>query len=434
MTLPSGRAEERFADAKPLFTRAEAVAEASRCLYCVDAPCISHCPTAIDIPTFIRKIATGNVRGSARTILDANLLGASCARVCPVEELCEGACVYTEWGRPVIPIGRLQRYAMTIGGNASLRPLEKTAKRLSVALVGAGPASLACAGTLARLGHAATIYERDRFPGGLNATGVAPYKLPAEDALAEVRFIESLGVDIVLNTNVGTDVTPATLLAKHDHVFLGVGLGADTPLGVPGEDGPGVFGAVEWIRRMKVEPGVDVKGLRAVVVGGGNTAVDVTRELLGLGAETVTLIYRRSADRMSAYAHELQAARREGARVLTERAVTAVEREGEKVTGVTLAYTENGRPTDRAAGVEAADLVVVAIGQAKQRALAEQFEGVRVDDGGRIRVHPDTFVTDNPKIYAGGDAINGGQEVVNAVAHGQAAAWAMHEAAGGSRG
>src|SRR5438034_983081 len=270
--VPANRLELRFADAKPTDSAGEAVAEANRCLYCHNAPCIQACPTGIDIPGFIRKIATNNVRGSAKIILSANLLGYSCARVCPVEVLCVGACVYNGWHRyPPIQIGRLQRYAvetvLEAGGAATLFEKAKpTGKR--VACVGAGPASLAAAGYLALEGVEVTLFEKRKIAGGLNRTGVAPYKMHAEGAALEVDFIRSLGVTMREGAEVGKDVAAADLMSQFDAVFIGVGLGADSKLGIPGEDGQGVTGATAWIERMKLEPGF--KGpaaARAVVIG-----------------------------------------------------------------------------------------------------------------------------------------------------------------------
>src|SRR5262245_43511794 len=255
--LPEDRLEQRLPDAKPLFTPAEALVEANRCLYCHDAPCVTACPTGIDVPTFIRRIGTDNVRGAARTILSANILGFSCARACPVEVLCAGACVYNAWHRePPIAIGRLQRYAtegfMRNGGAEKLLA-RAPANGKRVACVGSGPASLACAAYLALEGFAVTIYEKRPLAGGLNTSGVAPYKLPAEDSLAEVDFVRSLGVEIRTDVEVASGPKAEALLREHDAVFLAPGLGADTKLGIPGEDGAGVVGAVEWIERMKTE-------------------------------------------------------------------------------------------------------------------------------------------------------------------------------------
>lgn len=408
-------------------TRAEAVFEASRCLYCHDAPCIQSCPTAIDIPTFIRKIRTDNLRGAARTILSANLLGDSCARVCPVEVLCQSTCVFERWGQQPISIGRLQRYAMQHGtaGTDAAGMLEAAATRSgqSVGLVGAGPASLACAGTLQLLGHDAVVYEKDDYPGGLNATGVAPYKLKLEDNLDEVGFLESLGMEIRTGVEVGVDVPVAQLLQEHAAVFIGLGLGTDSSLGIPGEDAAGVVGAVHWIRRLKTDPDLDLSGVEhAVVVGGGNTAIDAVRELRGVGVPRVTMVYRRGRSEMSGYDHELRPALDEGVQ-LVEHAVVAeiLHRDGAAV-AVRLVAADGGRPSDRDAGELPADLVLMAIGQGKLRDLATSFQGVTCDPRGCIEVDLASMVTGNPLVFAGGDAINGGMEVVNAVHDGQVAA------------
>ena len=422
--ISADRLEKRFADKSPPLTATEAIQEAARCIYCYEAPCIQACPTSIDIPTFIRKISTGNVRGAARTIYEANLLGASCARVCPVEVLCEGSCVYVPDGRRAVSIGRLQRHATDHGGSpAELRRKTEKAGGGSVALVGGGPASLSCAGELALLGHRPVIYEKNELPGGLNTTGVAPYKFQAEDALAEVDAILQLGVGLRTGVTVGGDVTAEQLLEEHDAVFLGPGLGPDSRLGVPGEEGPGVIGAVDWIERMKTNGQQTMDGVRsAIVVGGGNTAVDAARELKGLGAEAVTMVYRREAKRMGAYLHELEPARKEGVAVLDRAAIAEVFREDGGVSGVRLVATEDGRPTDRELRSLPADLVVVAIGQSKLRELVAAFPDVACDDRGRIVADEATGATGNPRVFAGGDARNGGREVVNAVEEGKVAA------------
>jgi dihydropyrimidine dehydrogenase (NAD+) subunit PreT len=415
--LAGDRLERQLADAKPTYGPGEAVAEANRCLYCHDAPCIQACPTGIDIPGFIRKIATGNVRGSARTILSANLLGYSCARVCPVEVLCVGACVYNDWHRyPPIQIGRLQRYAvektLDVGKAATLLPrAPSTGKR--VACVGAGPASLAVAGYLALEGVVVTVYEQRALAGGLNTTGVAPYKMHVDGALAEVEFIRSLGVTIRTGVTVGKDVRPADLLRDHDAVFLGVGLGADARLGVPGEQGAGVVGATAWIERLKLEPGFALTGVRrALVVGGGNTAIDAARELARLGVPEVAMVYRRTAAEMPGYAHELELARKEGVQLL-ERAVPKefMRDASGKLLALRLA---DGRELP-------ADLIVLGIGQAKLRELVAQFPGVSLDEKGRVVVDEPTGRTANPKVFAGGDAL-GGELVVTAVQEGKRAA------------
>jgi glutamate synthase (NADPH/NADH) small chain len=419
------RLELRFVEKNPRLSRTEAQREAARCLYCFDAPCIRACPTAIDVPTFIKKVASGNARGAARTILSANLLGASCARVCPVEVLCEGACVFTAGDGPAIPIGRLQRYALEHGGGPELLTKAPSTGR-SVGLVGAGPASLACAGKLALLGHSPTIYEKRALPGGLNTTGVAPYKLRTDEALVEVESILALGVDVRLGVEVGLDVTADELLSRHEAIFLGPGLGPDSRLGVPGEEGAGVVGATDWIERMKNDRSEGMDGVRAaVVVGGGNTAVDAARELKGLGVPNVTVCYRRARADMKAYAHEVAAARREGIVFLESVAVREFLRERGRLKGVRLVAAEAGRPTAHEVAVLPVDFVALAIGQTRLASLARLFPGVECDARGRIVADAETGRTGHPRVFAGGDAVNGGKEVVNAAHDGQAAAIAI---------
>ncbi len=420
--LPTDRLETQFADKYPPYTLSQALAEANRCLYCFDAPCISACPTAIDIPTFIKRIANGSVRGAATTILDANLLGASCARVCPVEVLCEGACVYNTWGRVPIAIGRLQRYA-TEHGAASVNFTRNPPTGRTVGLVGCGPASLACAGRLALLGHGTVIYEAAEWPGGLNTTGIAPYKMPADDVLREVEYIRAFGVEIRTGIEIGRDVSAQELLEQHDAVFLGPGLGADSLAGVPGNNGPGVIGAVEWIRRMKTDPTLSLGSVRhAVVVGGGNTAIDAVRELSQLGVSDVKLVYRRGESQMRAYRHEWEAAKKEGGVLVPNAVIREVVRDHDGLKAVALVATEDGKPTTRALGTFPVDLVVVAIGQSRLRALVESFPDVACDERGHIVADAETGATGNPRVFAGGDARNGGKEVVDAVAEGQRAA------------
>jgi glutamate synthase (NADPH/NADH) small chain len=437
--LPAERVELALPDKKPLLSDAEARAEAERCLYCSDAPCIQACPTEIDIPTFIKKIATSNLRGSARTIFEQNILGYSCARVCPVEVLCEGSCVYTGWQKKPISIGKLQRYATqhaTRDLDAPMfTPKAKTPRK--VACIGAGPASLAFAAYLAMEGHAAVVFEKRATPGGLNATGVAPYKLHAEDALREVEWVRSLGVEIKTGVEIGRDIKGADLLRDYDAVFIGVGLGDDSTLGVPGENGAGVYGATAWIEEMKLAKkghahgavgagAAGVKGKRVVVIGGGNTAIDVARECALLGADDVAMVYRRGADEMSGYHHELDAGRREGVRFVTHAQPIAFVRDSAgALRGVRVVKMKDGKPT----GVEReipCDVAALAIGQSKLRAIADELPGVALDAHGCIVADAKTGATGNPKVYSGGDCVNGGKEVVNAVADGRNAARFVH--------
>jgi glutamate synthase (NADPH/NADH) small chain len=404
------RIELRIADGKPAYSEGEAIAEATRCLFCHDAPCVTACPTGIDIPGFIRKIATGNVRGSARRILSANLLGYSCARVCPVEVLCVGACVYNDWHRtPPIQIGRLQRFAtetLLDAGQATKLFSRAPAKGKKVVCVGGGPASLAAAGYLALEGVDVTVLEARALAGGLNTTGVAPYKMHAEGALAEVEFIRSLGVTIREGVEVGKDVDITSLLADFDAVFVGIGLGADATLGIPGEKGPGVVGATAWIEKMKLERGADLSlPVAAVVIGGGNTAIDAARELARLGVAEVTLAYRRGEADMSGYAHELEGARKDGVRFLEHAVPKGFARDA--AGALKALELADGRSIE-------AGLAIVAIGQAKLADLARRFPDVELDKRGSIVVDEASGRTGNPRIFAGGDAL-GGELVVTAV-------------------
>src|SRR5271155_107619 len=319
---------ERFPDLHPPFAAQAAVVEANRCLNCFDAPCTGACPTHIDVPKFIKKIASGNLGGSARTILDANVLGASCSRVCPVDVLCEGACVMHHYNEQPIEIGRLQRFAMdefhTRGGK--LRKKFEGERAGKVACIGAGPASLACAAELAQRGFAVTVFERRSLPGGLNTYGVAEYKLPAWASLREVELIEELGVEF----RTGVDVDAGALEGiEHDFdfVFIGVGLGAGHGLKVPGGDHSGVVDALEFIAAYKTAKITHATGKMAVI-GAGNTAIDAANAALRLGAEEVTIVYRRKRESMSAFEFEYEHAKQEGARFLWQTVPVRVSADG----------------------------------------------------------------------------------------------------------
>jgi dihydropyrimidine dehydrogenase (NAD+) subunit PreT len=431
--LPSGRLEERFDDHKPRLSQREAIAEANRCLYCVDAPCIDSCPTAIDIPEFIRQIKTDNLAGSAETILESNILGMSCARVCPTEVLCESTCVYTEMDEKPIKIGRLQRYATEHAYEEDLHFFEAgepTGRR--VALIGAGPASLACAHELRRLGHETVLFEARSRPGGLNTTGVAPYKMPAPDSLREAAYVQHIGgIDIRYDTAVGSDISLAQIEEDFDAVFVGMGLGPDRWLADKQEKLDGLVGAVDFIERLKTEPGFELPDdiERVAVVGGGNTAMDVVREMRELGVDDVMLVYRRDEDAMSGYTHEWDAAKQEGARGIWWTQPIEVFGEG-RVEGLKCRRTrpgkdESGRDILEVVGgtdftIEC-DMVLLAIGQSKLGSLLEDVDGVELE-WGKVVVDPETCATGNPRYFAGGDCISGGQEVVNAVDEGKRAA------------
>lgn len=436
MELTPEQIKSNFADIKPPLTDDHAVVEANRCLYCYDAPCAVACPTHIDIPEFIRRIGSGNVVGSAETILESNILGASCARVCPTEVLCEGSCVYLELDAPPIDIGRLQRYATDHVMNNNIQvfqaPVEKTLG--SVALVGGGPASLACAAELGRLGIKAVVYEEKEEPGGLNRYGIAPYKLTNEETRQEIEYIQNMcGFEVKTGMRVGRDVTFAELEKAYDFIFLGVGVSSSRMLRVHGEDKDGVVGATEWIEELRKRPLHETKvGPKVVVVGAGNTAIDAATEAARLGAEEVTIVYRRGKEDMPAYEFEYELALKDKVRFRWHTQPVEVLGNG-KVEGLKCrlmsagSLDESGRPApvevEGSDFVIEADTVIKATGQEKHELLAS-IEGVELK-WGLVSVD-ENYRTTNPKYYAGGDCVNGGAEVVNAVYHAKRAALAMH--------
>jgi dihydropyrimidine dehydrogenase (NAD+) subunit PreT len=432
--LAPDRSEIGFADYKGEFTKSQAVIEANRCLYCADAPCINACPTHIDIPEFIRKIATDNIKGSARTIFEANILGMSCARVCPVEVLCVGDCVYNHMDMPPIQIGKLQRYATDqafLHGWTFFKAGTTTTK--SVAMVGAGPASLACAHELRKLGHGVVIYDKNTLPGGLNTTGVAPHKMKADRALTEVEWILSIGgIEVKQGITVGRDVSFEQLEKDHDAVFLGFGLGEDTALDVPGKELGGVHGAVAYIEQLKLGV-VPVSGVKtALVIGGGNTALDAVRELKSLGVANVVLVYRGQQAGMSGYGHEWDAAKVEGVTAMWQSVPVACHGAGNHITHVEcMRLDDNKKPIAGSAFKVDAQVVLLAIGQSKLSSLVAALPGITVS-AGRV-VTDDHGFTGRPKYFAGGDCRNGGKEVVNAAAEGKAAAHAIHAHITGAR-
>ncbi len=427
--LPDDRTEVVFKDYKPPYTEGQALAEANRCLYCFDAPCIKVCPTSIDIPTFIRRIAEENTMGAAKTIFEANILGMSCARVCPVEVLCVGDCVYTDMGVPPIEIGKLQRYATDQAfaqGARFFEAGEDTGK--SVALIGGGPASLAAAHELRRLGHGVTIFERHDYLGGLNVDGVAPYKMKSDRALEEAHWVLGIGgIDIRRGQEVPADVSWEAIDEEFDAVFLGVGLGPDRYMkDLPGAASEGIHGAVDFIAKFKLGT-VSLDGVsHAVVVGGGNTALDAVRELRGLGVENVTMLYRGTESVMSGYAHEWDAAKRQGvlASWSSQPEAFLTDEDG-NLSG--LRCHKLGPDKKALEGTEfevGAQLVLLAIGQSKLSDMLGELDGVELE-WGRV-VTDEHGATGKPKYFAGGDCANGGKEVVNAADEGKRAALAIH--------
>ena len=419
-----------FAEIRPPFTADEAGAQAARCLFCFDAPCTRACPTHIDVPRFIRQILHSNPAGAAETILDDNVLGGSCARVCPTEVLCEGACVDRILQGEAVPIGLLQRFAVDWADGKGLsffEPGSDTGRR--VAIVGAGPAGLSCAFELRRRGHAVTLFEAGDLAGGLNTIGIAAYKITTDYALSEVERVRTMGAEFRLETPIdGAGL--ADLLEEYDAVFLGIGLGATASLGIPGEDADGVWEALDFIFQTHRMPFSECEvGRRVVVIGGGNTAVDAATAAVRLGAERVTIAYRRTRADMPAYEHEYELAKGDGvAFEWLAVPVECLESDG-TLTGLRMQRLEmqgQGRDATLApvAGSEftlECDMAIKALGQQPLVELMDTIDGFEVDRG-RVVVDPHSGATSVPGLYAGGDCISKGAEVVNAVEEGKIAA------------
>ena len=429
----------RFPDLHPAFDPRAAVVEANRCLNCFDAPCMGACPTHIDVPRFIKKIASGNVMGSAKAILEANVLAASCSRVCPVEVLCEGACVMHGREEKAIEIGRLQRFAMEsyydAGGKLTLRPHTECKER--VACVGAGPASLACAAELRQHGLQVTVLDRRALLGGLNTYGVAEYKLRAADSLREVEMIRGLGVKFEVREIDAAGL--AELEREFDAVFLGVGLGAMQRLEVEGAvsssgiagsssgigvSSSGIVDALEFIAAYKTGRHVTV-ARRVVVIGAGNTAIDAAIAAKRLGADEVTILYRRQRENISAFDFEYDHALREGVEFLWETLPVELRESSAGVAlicaQVEMDEADRPRPIAGSEFTMECDVVIPAIGQSPLLELLSQARGVEMERG-RVVINRVTGQTTNPKYFAGGDCVNGGREVVDAVADGKRAA------------
>lgn len=431
---------KNFQEVELGLTNQEAVEEAHRCLYCYDAPCIQACPTGIDIPTFIKKIASGNLKGSATTIMSANPVGASCARVCPTEELCEGACVLNHSTKPIM-IGNLQRYA-TDWAIKNQQVLFKAGAKIgkTVAVVGGGPAGLSAARELAILGYDVTIFEGEEHAGGLNTYGIVSFRLPKEISYWEVNQVESLDVKIRTNTFVGRDISVEEILENYDVVVLAIGMGSVPNLGIDGEELEGVYDAIQFVKETKTkEITNEFVGKRVVVIGAGNTAIDGATCSVRLGAENVKILYRRTCNEMTAYDFEYEFAKQDGVEFRWLTAPKRIIGDSGRVTGIEcikMQLTEPGEdgrrkpvPVEGSEFTLQVDAVIKAIGQSRFTKLIEDF-GLE-HDGGVVKIDPETNQTSNKKVFACGDVIFGkGQGeamVVSAAQQGKVTAHAIHQ-------
>lgn len=426
---------ENFTDIAPLLTEKQVLVASERCLFCYDAPCINACPTAIDIPLFIRKINTGNAHGAAKEILSANILGGSCARVCPTETLCEDACVRNTHEDAPVSIGRLQRYAVEHLDPARGYPFtraEETGKKIAV--VGAGPAGLACAHRLAREGHQVTIFEAATKPGGLNEYGIAEYKLVNDYAQQEVEFVLQIGgIEIQYEKALGRDFNLKQLRDTHDAVFLGIGMGDSNGLNIPGEDLPGVEDAVDYISALRqIDSLAELPvGQNIVVIGAGMTAIDIAVQSKKLGAGEVTMVYRRDQRSMGASVHEQELALTHGVHFVFNAQPKQILGDEHGVNAMQFNRTVVNNQGKLVATDEViqlpCDLVFKAIGQKLHPDfLAQDSERPALCKSGRFAVDA-TFQTSIPKVYAGGDCIKGKDLVVEAVDHGNKAALTIHQ-------
>lgn len=413
-----------FSDLHPALDRHEAHVEADRCYFCFDAPCQTACPTSIDIPLFIREISTGNPLGAAETIFEQNILGGMCARVCPTEQLCEESCVRMEAEGKPVKIGQLQRYATDVAmreGRQFFTRAPSTGKRIAV--VGAGPAGLSAAHRLSMHGHDVVIFDARPKPGGLNEYGIASYKTPGGFAQAEVEYVTAIGgISIVNEKILGRDFSLTELREQYDAVFLGMGLGGVNALRAEGETTEGVINAVDFIAQLRQSPDLSTLpiGRRVVVIGGGMTAIDAAVQARLLGAEQVTMVYRRGKEAMSASEFEQDLAASKGVTIRHWLAPKRVVAQFGKVAGIELEYTAmvDGKlvGTGETVVIEC-DQVMKAIGQT----LASDGEGVMLA-GGKIEVDGEGR-TSIEGVWAGGDCATGGDDLtVTAVAEGRDAA------------
>ncbi len=429
--------DEVFCDINKPFDLKNAQVEANRCYYCYDAPCIEACPTAIDIPSFIRKISNENIRGAAMDILSANIMGGTCARACPVETLCQQACVREKSEKQPVAIGLLQRFATDQFFKTGEQPFKQgPLNGKKIAVVGAGPAGLSCAHKLATLGYQITIFEAREKPGGLNEYGLAPYKMTDGFAQKEVDFILGVGgIEVRNNSILGKNISLSELQKNFAAVFIGLGLGGVNALNVPGEELSGVLDAAKYIEKIRQSRSFSdlAVGRHIVVIGGGNTAVDIAIQMKKLGAEFVTIAYRRGFAQMGATHHEQELAQTNGVLIQTWVQPVQINGQAGKAQEIKLEYTQLN-PDGKLSGngqflTLKADQIFKAIGQTLEKESSLSL-GVKISDG-KIQVNQD-LETSVPGIFAGGDCIALGEDLtVTSVQQGKLAALAIHKKLGG---
>ncbi len=414
--------EKNFAQIKPLMTNTEAYYESSRCLFCYDAPCVNACPTGIDIPLFIRQINSKNDMGAAKTIYDSNYFGYACGKICPTEVLCEGACVYNHSDVKPIEIGRLQSFATgkAIASDKQFYSVPKSNGK-KVAVIGAGPAGISCACELRLQGFDVDIFEAKEKPSGLTVHGVAPYKITNEEALNEMEYLQKqFGYKVHYNKTISTKEDLTSLEKNYDAVFIGIGLGKTSSLKIKGEELENVFGAVEFVQQLRMNHHNISVPKKVVVLGGGNTAMDAASESARMGAEVI-LAYRRSKEEMPAYDFEYDLAKGVGVKGLFNVSPIEIIGDNGKVKAIKLIGNGQLAIDKQEELILDCNWVIKATGQSKQSEFLKLIDGLKLDEKGRVFVS-DNFQTSNNKYFAAGDAVSGGQEVVNAVADGKKAA------------
>src|SRR5688572_30127568 len=437
--------EENFADIRPPFeNKTAAVVEANRCIFCYDAPCTKSCPTHIDVPKFIKQITTDNIKGSAHTIFSSNIFGAGCSKVCPVEKLCEGACVYNLLEEEPIQIARLQQYSTSIAMENNWQLFERKSPNSplgaggvvevkKVAIVGAGPAGLSCAHVLSREGIDVTIFEKEAKGGGLMTYGIAAYKVTPQFCEDEVNYVTAIGgIEIKYSQELGKNISLADLQKNYDAVYLGIGVGIARNLDIPGEELPGVVDAIGFIYdiRDKGYSSVPV-GDKVAVIGMGMTAIDAATQAKRLGAKEVTMVYRRTQDEMPCTEFELNIAKLDGCEIIWLAAPKEVKSENGKVKSLVCSKMQLGEPdaSGRRTPVDTGETFSLDVDMVIKAAGQVPFEQLIMDNGimnnkGKIVIN-DNYSTNIKGVFAGGDAVNGGKEVVDAVEDGKLGAKAI---------